>query len=362
VVTPGPTSSARANDQLEQFGLPPVDELEQELMSIEGLLRAQKVNLEDPRAQGLVEVLQTLLDKKDLTPETAAAYVGLFVQENPDVLLEQPTRYDEALSAAGFDPVFPVRSAQPGLASAIPGPAGGLRTETGSAFLPGPPPKLQERDGWIRYKNGVLVSPDGEVIFDPKAKAPGSPTWARTVSGWSPAQVLDWRQRLVDFGYLPKSKTNLNSEKVDLDFVTALQNYHINRYRNGGQPIAVSSGRGGGDGTPKPKPFDLNDISAQIRNGVRAEYERIYGVRPSEGETRQWADFIIGTGMSLQRQFIAKHDTPSTSAAVSEASERFIEKLEKSPKAIFLREADEENTQLRDMLTRMAQVSSGLTR
>ena len=97
-----------------------------------------------------------------------------------------------------------------------------------------------------------------------------------------------------------------------------------------------------GRGAEKPKPFDLGEYSAQIRNDVREQYRRVYGLDPSDGEVQTWTDYIVSTGMDMQRRNIRKYDSPDTAGAAAEAEERFIERLEGSPGAMFLRDSNEE--------------------
>lgn len=67
-------------------------------------------------------------------------------------------------------------------------------------------------------------------------------------------------------------------------------------------------------------------------------------------------------GMRLQRKFRRHYDDPLTATASTEAGEMFIEKIQTSPEAVFLREADEENTRRRETFDRMAQVTASLAR
>ena len=64
--------------------------------------------------------------------------------------------------------------------------------------------------------------------------------------------------------------------------------------------------------------------------------------------------------MQMQRRNIRKYDSPSTAGAAADAEEQFIERLEGSPGATFLRCSSEENTRLRETFDRMAQVTASL--
>lgn len=271
----------------------------------------------------------------------------------------EQTSYEVALTAAGFgeDPFFKQQMGT------------GYETGAAQALLQGQMPgqkaptmEVNDQTGWLRYANGVLVDPESRsVVFDPNSKAAGSPTWQRdVVAHWGPDKVSEWKDRLHKFGYLSKDQSK--GDTVDTVFMNAIVSYHQNRYINGGKPLAgdLTGVGGGGSAADRPKPINLNDFAAQIRNDVREQYRRVYGIDPSAGEVETWSSYIISQGMAMQRTNIKKYDTPMTESASAEAEESFIEKLENRPDARFLRDSVEENTRLRDTFDRMAQVTSSL--
>jgi hypothetical protein len=211
--------------------------------------------------------------------------------------------------------------------------------------------------GWIRYKNGVLVGPEGQVAYDPSSKAPGSPQWMLGVGEWSEEEVKKWRVTLQDLGYL--EKTNKPSGTADAFFKKALSDYQAQRYLNGGKPMAWDAAAGAGGAGQRL--FDVEDIAPEIRNVVRDNYTRVYGVEPSDQEVTYWSQFIFRQTMELQRKFRGKYDDRSFSTAYGQAEESFIEELEGAPKAQMLLDSARENTELHDSIQSAIYVTQGLS-
>lgn len=319
---------------------------ESELMNA---LRSANIDPDNDQVAAWLRYTGDALKAGDTTFEAAMADVNM-MSFNPE--LQATTPYLDALEAAGFSGPY---NPAPTAGQAQLGRLEGMDPEE----IFGKPPAFQESDlGWIQYANGVLVGPDDEVIIDPSSNAPGSANWLRAINDWSADKIRAWKDRLVEFGYLPKEAAK--GLEVTTDFRTALKTFHYNRYVNGGTPLRTGEAGAGAAGPEAPKPIDLEEFSSQIRNDVREQYERIYGVRPGDGETELWSQYIIRQGMAMQRRNIKKYDTPMTDTAASEAEEKFIEKLEHTPEAKLLRSSEEENTRLRDTLTRMAQVTDSL--
>jgi hypothetical protein len=342
-------------DALEELGFTPGVAT----YDVREMLAKAGVNVDHPDLQAVLDILQAELDDPE-QQQNALIKVGEFgamAIANPEYVAPAVTQYGAALAESGFTEPFP--AAQP--------------TEFGGQFsrrrgvdqqdLPREmttQPKFEQNDttGWFRHRNGTLVSPDGQVVYDPISQAPGSLAWQRSVvAQWTPQKVREWKDRMVEFGYLTKDQAK--GEQVDQTFLGALGAYHQSRSLYG-KPVAADAAGAAGSGAEKPKPVDLKDIQAEIRNNVREEYRRVYGTDPSDGEVATWSAYIMKTGMDLQRKFIREYDNPNTATAVSEATESFIEKLEGSPEAQFLSESDEENTRMRETFERMAVVTNSL--
>jgi hypothetical protein len=267
------------------------------------------------------------------------------------------SQYTDALAHSGFlnepYPAAKVNYGQASFAAKEPG------LSPPSLVTPAPAFQENQDTGWTRYKNGVLVDPSqGAVFFEPGSLAPGSPWWAsKVVNNWSAEKVSEWRKRLHEMGYLTEDQAKVKG--VDTVLINGLTSYHKNRYLNGGRPLAGDLAGASGGGTTA-KPVDMHDFQAQIRNDVREQYRRIYGVDPTDGETQTWAEYVMSQAMQLQRKFIRTQDSPNTSTAATEAEERMVEKLQQSPEAKYLQSSAEENTRLRDTFERMAQVTQSL--
>lgn len=318
------------------------------------------VDVDDPAVGSLITSIQAQLEGGDAA---AANSLPLLAQSLAQRFPAVPaTEYSDAFAASGFSGAYPhpevAQSVLPGLRQRP-----GLSPEELDSVQPGavtqPRFEQQPDTGWMRFKNGVLVDPtSGSVFYEPSSHAPGSPWWKMQVTrSWGEDRISEWRTELSKLGYLTEDQAKVKG--VDTVFLNALTTYHTNRYLNGGKPVAGDVAGAAGAGSDV-KPVNLRDFGAQIRNDVRENYMRVYGVEPSDGEVQAWSDYITRTGMQLQKRFIRKYETPMTDTAATEAEERFIERLESQPDAVFLRESAEENTRLRDTFDRMAQVTSSL--
>jgi hypothetical protein len=343
------------DEALEELGFTPGVAV----YDVRAMLEKAGVNPDHPDLQPVIEILQAELDDPD-QQSNALIKVGEFTAmavARPEYALPAVTQYGAALAESGFTEPFPAPELTPR------GEKFARMRDVSREAVPGQfsrQPRFEQNDttGWFRHRNGTLVSPDGAVVYDPLSNAPGSLAWQRSVvTQWSAKKVKEWKDRLVEFGYL--SKEQAKNATVDQEFLGALGAYHQSRYIYG-KATPTDAAAAGASGADRPKPVDLKDIQAEIRNNVREEYRRVYGTDPSDGEVATWAAYIMKTGMDLQRKFIREYDNPNTATAVSEATESFIEKLEGSPEAEFLRESDEENTRLRETFERMAVVTNSL--
>lgn len=331
----------------ERYGLPALGELGEvsPATEMESLLIQAGINVEDPTVRGLLTepAFQEILQGENAP--------GMFTFLKETYPATPTTAYDEAVVASGFDQITPFTPAARGLA------------ESGSSIAEfrRSTKNYQENPdtGWIRYPNGVLVSPDGQVAFDPTSEAPGSLKWQReVVTGWDTAQVTQWADRLAEFGYLSKDQ----AKKVTSDdptFLNALQSYHIGRYVYG-KPVSGELSGAGAAGSEKPPLVDFEEMQAQTRNFVREQYRRVYGEDPTDGEVAAFSDAITRQAMSLQKRFRRQEMPGFSGMAATEAEERFVERLEGSPEAEFLRESEEENTRLRDSLQQAVVVTNSL--
>lgn len=331
----------------QEAGIATTSELENDTSTLEAILRQAGVDVDHQAVQAMITQYPDILRDPALGP----AAIANLAETYPAVPVQI---YDQALAQSGFSGPFLAPTPPPGFSQ--------LSAQEGlnvAKFRTGTPGfETQVDTGWIRYKNGVLVSPDGQVAFDPTSRAQGSIRWQReVVSGWSDEQVGDWRQRLQQFGYLSKDQAKVKG--VDQVFLSALSNYHIARYANGGKPVADDLSGAAGAGT-KPPLVDFEDLSAQIRNDVREQYRRVFGMDATDGQVVALSDYIIRTAETLQKKYRRKGYGGFTSLAATEAEERFIERIEGSPQAEFLRESEEENTSLRDALQQAVVVTNSL--
>jgi hypothetical protein len=320
-----------------------------ELITLEqfkGLLEKHGVDLEADEVVALLTVAPAMSFK------TADNYAAVLALTYPTAAA---TGYGTKLIESGFNtaPVqlgattpSEVRGGLP------PSQAPDVPTTGGKSFTRHP------ETGWLAYGGGVLSNPDtGEVVFDPNSTAPGSALWRQKIQeSWSEEKITAERKRLVEYGYLSADAAKLKG--FDATFLSALTAYHFARYANFGKPVADDLGVAGG--AAQGPLVNFEDFQAQTRNDVREEYRRVFNEDPTDGEVEAFTSMIIRKGMELQKRYRRKGYGSYSSLAATEAEEQFIEKLEQSPEAVFLREADQENTRLHDALTRAVQVTNSL--
>lgn len=326
----------------ERAGLPAPAQID-----IEVTFRQAGVDVDAPEVRQFIQAVQG----QDLDPAILQLYAAMLAERYPAVPV---TAYSQAWELSGFS--------GPGIVAGVTTPSELRGAPPSMVLAPGERFIQHPETGWLLYRNGVLVNPaDGSVVFEPNSMAPGSPNWLNHVQQtWTDAQVARWKQRLAEFGYLTKEQAK--TKGIDQAFLDALRAYHINRYRNFGravpQDLSVSGALGG------EQEFDLTarDFQAQIRGDVREQFRRVFGNDPSDAELEAWTRFVTHTALRLQKRYERRGASPQTalSLAATEAEERFIERLETSPEATFLRESAEENTRLRDALTQAVIVSRSL--
>lgn len=337
----------------ERYGLPTMNQLENydiELDSLSAQLQQAGIDTED---LAVATLLAEPAFQEVLTGANAPGMISWLRETYPAA---PTTDYDQAVIASGFTGEFTPPAGPPNPRD-IPGGGG----EFAVAQMRKDVPKYEENEqtGWRRYRNGVLVSPDGQVAFDPTSTAPGTLKWQRdVVSKWNTEQVEHWSNRLVEMGYLTKDQAK-KVTKDDPGFLNALSNYHISRYIYG-KPVNGELSGVGAAGSDKPPLVDYEDMAAQTRNFVREHYRRVFGEDPTDGEVVAFTDAIIKQAMELQRRYRRKGYSSYSGDAATEAGERFIERLETSPQAEFLRDSEEENTALRDALQQAVVVTNSL--
>jgi len=194
--------------------------------------------------------------------------------------------------------------------------------------------------GWWKF-DGVLVDPTNQtVVYDPTKSAPGSSDWLMNArKTWSQESIQSWRKKLVQTGYLPKEFEK--GSGWDVAFEEALRGYYEQKYLHGGEAVSY--------GIPQTQTdmLRIKDFSAQIRNDVRSQFVQVFGELPTDDELQYWTDFVVRTGMKLQRK---KGMTGPEASA--EAEHRMYEQVSYSPQAMLINQSVEENTELRDALLR----------
>ncbi len=333
--------TSRFERAVRQLGLPePVE------VDIEQVMRQAGVDVDEPAVRQFIEALRG----QDLDPAILQLYVAMLAEKYPAVPV---TQYAQALELSGFS--------RPPIVAGVTTPSELRGVPAESVLTPGERFVQHPDTGWLMYRNGVLVNPaDGTVIFEPNSMAPGSPNWLQRVQeSWSDEQVASWKQRLYEFGYLTKEQAK--TKGIDQAFLGALQDYHLDRYRNFGKPVPRDlSGQLGGTGSDFA--LTARDFQAQIRGDVREQFRRVFGTDPSDAELEDWTRFVTQTALRLQKRYQRRGASPeqALSLAATEAEERFIERFEASPEVQFLRESAEENTRLRDALAAAAAVGRSL--
>lgn len=121
------------------------------------------------------------------------------------------------------------------------GTAGQALSSAVSTFV-GDQPFAITPSGNMVFPNGVVVSPDGQVLPGPWMNDPdveGSNAWLRKIQDeWSDAKFNTWRKRLINMGYGTASGLDSSGGQAK-DILTALQEFHFTRYVNGGKPIRL---------------------------------------------------------------------------------------------------------------------------
>lgn len=276
-----------------------------------------------------------------LTPE-GALMVRSLAARHPATGVPQ---YDEAAIYLGFQHGYP-----------------GTQTAAGKAQLAAfeRMPALQDKPkfathpdtGGVMYPNGVIFDPSsGQVFMPPSEAVPGSFPWLQRIQEtWSDDRVAGERRRLFQLGYL--SKAQAKAKGFDQTLLEALRVFHENRYKNGGRAVPIDNSSQGPRGTPIE---NLRQIRGQLQSEVREQFRRVFGDDPSEGEMKEWVDFIVRTGNKLQRG-------PGMSGpqATVEGVERFVNRLETSPQGREIRESAEENTSLHDAMLQALGAIGGL--
>jgi hypothetical protein len=295
----------------------------------------------DPDAEFTRQLLLSAGDTPEaqlanLTAPDAALTLRYWVDNFPDVMLNRPTPYSEALADNEF--------------LAAPAPVGTGHIPPSQAPPSSTGYETSDATGAIRFDNGTIVTADGGIIFDPSRVAPGSAEYLRIAAGWDAATLADWKAKLVAYGYMTKEEAK--GEGFTVQMRGALETYWRNYYINGGKPI---SAEGGGGGSQVPL-IDYKDFSAQIQNDTRDQLRRILGVEPTEEQVRAQTQFIMRTATDMQRKFRSKDYGAPGSMALTNATEQAISNIETSPYAQDVRE----NTQLADSLQNAAFVSRSL--
>lgn len=268
-----------------------------------------------------------------------------------------PTGYEEAMARYGFDTPVPKGSIGIG-ASALGTTAGG-----GAVGMQKSP------EGGRMYPNGVIFDPmnpltggQPAVLFpEGDASVAGSSAWlAKVQRTWGPEQVNAQVQELVKYGYLPKEYRK--TKVLSVGIIEKLREFHQNRYAYGnGRPVqsdefGAPGSAGAADGGIE---MNLRSVRAGIAEGVRGQYQRVFGDDPRPAELKEWTEFVIRMGNQMQRG----QKGLTAAAASSEALARAGQRMEKAPAAKWddqIAEEQEENTQLRDGLATAAAATSGI--
>jgi hypothetical protein len=212
--------------------------------------------------------------------------------------------------------------------------------------------EISAENGAIRFRNGVIVDPSigpEGVTFPDNENVPGSPVWlTRAQQTWDKPQILQQRQELYEMGYLPKDA--VDRPVFDVQLRDTLEMFHRYRYLNLGKPVPLGPPQGdtGGD------TLDFGELRASIENDVTGHFREVFGDDPSDAEKKRWTDFVVNTAMKLQSRDL------DAGVAGTEARARFQQRLEQHPVAVFERETEEENTELRDSLLRAVLAVRGL--
>lgn len=318
----------------------------QEAGDLESQLASAGANLEAEEVQRFLREFDSF--EEDIPPEAVGALISNIAQKYPGA---SASAYQQALQAGGFEEEFrQVHSTDEG---EIRTGRGHYRPEIAESTGP----QLETSGDLMRFKNGVIVDQTtGQVLYEPGSTVPGSPGWRNHIAKtWGPEKAQEWRKRLYDLGYDVEKKGGM-----DVQLLSALGEYWNNRYVMGGEVVPVVAG-GRASLEEKAKLVNVREeFGASIRNDLRETYRRIYGTDPTDGEIEALSSTVFDTAMKLQRQYRGKYGDPNTSAAIQEAGERTVERIEGSPQARLLNESEEENTRLRDSLETAIAATRGL--
>lgn len=374
----GPTAlgpAAAMTAFLRKYGLPSISP---EDVTVQQALESGMANFgidtTDPAIQAILEdpELQRMV-AASIDPDNPRAdeysnrltglYAGLAQQYGATV----PTEYDLAVQQYGFEQPgqMTTTTVQPTGDIGIGGSLGGFAKPPKPGQLPKAAAQTSET-GAKMFPNGVIVDPNTPgstgmpAVYFPEndPKVAGSQAWLiRANRTWGPDQVKSQVAELIKFGYLDKQFKNVKTMSIEV--MTALKNFHTARYALGnGKPIAQgAAAAGGGTGGLAPEE-NLRNIRAGLTQEVRNQYQRVFGDDPKPAELKEWTEFVIRAGNTLQ-----KAKGLPTATAASEAVAQVAERMEKLPSAKWddqIAQEQEENTQMRDGLTTAAAATSGI--
>jgi len=206
--------------------------------------------------------------------------------------------------------------------------------------------EVQPDTGAYVYRNGVIASVEDNYVGYPvgpgSETVPGSTAWLTNArENWSEAQIKAMKEKLIEFGYLPKGAAKETGWGITLE--TAIKGFYDQKYLHGNTPV-VNDGPGGyGAGGKAGSDFvNLHELRGSIQQDVQSQYQTMFGQMPTPEETDRWIQFTVRVGNKLQRM---KDFTPA--GAASEAEARLGVRMQESPMGQF-EQAQGENTELRD--------------
>ena len=231
-----------------------------------------------------------------------------------------------------------------------------VQTENGVAVTSQMPDG--KKQGWvpstedpdvIKYDNGVIVNiGTGQILGVPPADPTiaGTTAWLTEVrKTWDESKVNSWRKRLHRLGYEVGEKG-----KYDQTFGNALVEFHTNKYLNYGDVVPKEDTKASAKQTVK----DSID-PAEVRNAIRAQYQETIGDDPTDEELNRWYKFFMKNATKLAR----KGNTAEEFAG--KANARMQEGIMTDPVNQKWAQQEEENTDVKDSFTRIAQVIGGLS-
>lgn len=313
-------------------------------LQIEEALKNAGVDITAPEVQYMIDNRPDLLSDPKLGPLLVAQFAQLYPSG-------EQTAYDQLVVDAGFENGFQPVAPSPGIAQ--------LAAHERLDLMPKGAQFNASEDGAVLYKNGVLVTPDGQVVYQENDEAAaGSRAWLENArSTWSDETVLEWRKKLVEFGYLPKEQSD---GAYDVTFETALRAYQEQKYLHFGKPIVVDASAGASLAAEiKLSPADLQ---AEIRGSVTEQFIKVFGDEPSDAELSSWSRWLTDEWTKLQKKLVKKGVDPVSALGVAgtQADELFIEKLGNTPQVEYATENFQENTRLRDAMQSAVITTSAL--